>query len=139
MTGEDGLWMTYADAAAALRIKVASVKRRARARHWPRRETNGTLVQVLVPPDALADRPAAIPAALPPSPAPPSSEDHAARIAAAETRADGAERRAQEIAADRDRWRDMAESLRADLAAERARSVPRIEKPGVLARIFGRR
>lgn len=55
-------------------------------------------------------------------------------LAAAESRADAAEKRAGEIAADRDRWQGMAEALRADLAAERSRAGRPI---GFFARIFG--
>lgn len=46
-------WLTYADAAIRLGIKPDSVKRRARARRWPRRTGNDGLVQVCIPPDVL--------------------------------------------------------------------------------------
>lgn len=124
--------MTYEEAAQRLGIKPASVKRQARARNWPRRLTNDGKAQVQVPPDRLSEPP--------PSPSPATSqqdfrEEAAARIAAAEARAGAAERRASELAGERDQWRGMAESLRADLAAERERSAAR---PSLLTRLFGR-
>lgn len=48
-------WLTYAEAAKLLGIKIDSVKRRARARHWPRRTNNGGIVQVAIPADVLAE------------------------------------------------------------------------------------
>lgn len=140
MADQDGTWMTYANAAEALGIKLDSVKRRARARKWPRRTMNDAAVQVLVPADALAEGRSDNPAnSIPPTPPPDDG-----RIAVAEARAEAAERRADETAQDRDRWRDMAEALRADLAAERARSESQVtvpipaRRPGFLSRLLGR-
>lgn len=48
-------WLTYSEAAKALDIKIDSVKRRARARRWPRRTGNDGMVQVGIPADALAE------------------------------------------------------------------------------------
>lgn len=46
--------MTYAEAAAALGVKVDSVKRRARNRHWKRELGNDGLVRIAVPAAILA-------------------------------------------------------------------------------------
>lgn len=48
-------WLTYSEAAKALDIKIDSVKRRARARRWPRRTGNDGIVQVGIPADVLAE------------------------------------------------------------------------------------
>lgn len=48
-------WMTYADAADRLGIKLDSVKRRARARRWNRRTRNDGAVEICIPPDALPE------------------------------------------------------------------------------------
>lgn len=53
----DAEWLTYAEAAQRLGIKIDSVKRRARSRRWPRRTSNAGLVQVAIPADVLADAP----------------------------------------------------------------------------------
>lgn len=50
------IWLTYADAAERLGIKVDSVKRRARARRWHRRTRNDGIVEISIPTDALTDR-----------------------------------------------------------------------------------
>lgn len=115
-------WLTYEDAAARLGIKVASVKRQARSKKWARRSMNDGTVQVLIPPDRLADRPSDNRAAQPPADPPP---DYTARLAAAEVRAELAERRANEIASERDEWKQMAQRL----------SEPR---PSIIDRIFRR-
>ena len=125
-------WMTYEEAAQRLGIKTASVKRQARARNWPRRLSNDGRAQVQVPADRLTDPPPSSPPVTPPD---TFREEAASRIAAAEARADAAERRASEIAEERDKWRTMAENLRTDLATERERSAAR---PGLLTRLFGR-
>lgn len=124
----DGEWLTYADAAIRLGIKIDSVKRRAAARKWPRRQGNDGRARVRIPSDAIPD---ATPA---PSPAPtpevaPDDGGIVARLAVAEARLSDA-------LAERDRWREMAEALRRDLAAERSgASRPTI---GFFGRLFGR-
>lgn len=50
------VWLTYADAAERLNVKLDSVKRRARSRRWNRRTRNDGIVEVGVPTDALPDR-----------------------------------------------------------------------------------
>lgn len=50
------IWLTYADAADHLRVKLDSVKRRARSRRWPRRTRNDGVVEVGIPKDALPER-----------------------------------------------------------------------------------
>lgn len=50
------IWLTYADAAERLGIKLDSVKRRARARRWHRRTRNDGSVEICIPAEALSDR-----------------------------------------------------------------------------------
>lgn len=110
------MWMTYDEAAEALGIKADSVRRQVRLRNWPRRTGNDGRVQVDIPEDRLTEIPAdakKIENSLPPP-------DNEIRIIRAETRAEAAEKRAEELTQDRDQWRAMAEALRADLATERS-------------------
>lgn len=101
-------WLTYAEAADSLGIKVESVKRQARAKKWGRRIMNDGVAQIAIPTDRLPDDRSDNP---PDRPAPDQTPELSARLAAAEVRAEMAERRANEIAEDRDRWRGMAERL----------------------------
>lgn len=96
MSDKSGLWMSYSEAAQRLGIKEASVKRQARARHWPRRTGNDHRVSVLIPADRLAEEP--------PKPIlPEKADDSAARIAAAEARAATLAEEVQDLRAERDR------------------------------------
>lgn len=105
-------WLTYSDASERLGVKVASVKRTARAKKWARRTMNDGTVQVCVPADRLPDIRADDPEDRPPvSSAPDQSSEILARLAASEARLEMSERRATELAEDRDRWRSMAERL----------------------------
>lgn len=119
--------MTYTDAAERLGIKIASVKRQARAKSWPRRSMNDGTVQVCIPPDRLTDHPPPIP---PENPQADSGADLSARLAVAEIRAELAEKRADEIARDRDAWRAQAERLASE---------PRASSLNLIERIFGRK
>lgn len=123
--------MTYAEASDRLGIKIASVKRQARARSWPRRTMNDGTVQVGIPADRLADDP-------PPSPPLESGADEraelSARLAVAEARAEAAEKRAIELAEDRDAWRLQAQKL----ASEPRPGAPAV-RMGLIDRLFGRR
>lgn len=61
------VFLTYDEAADRLGIKPDSVRRRARARKWPRRKGNDGKAQVGIPPDALgADDPPGPPPGPPP-------------------------------------------------------------------------
>lgn len=117
--------MNYDEAAARLGILPASVKRQARAKGWPRRLGNDGRAQVDVPAERLEE--------IPPSPPPADDGGIAARLAGMTARAEAAERRADDLAADRDEWRRLAEALRADLAAERS-----ARTGGLLARLLRR-
>ena len=101
-------WLTYEEAANRLGIKADSVRRQARAKKWARRKMNDGVVQVEVPGGRLEDRREDNP---PAQSAPDLTPDQAARLAAAEVRADLAEKHAEEIREDRDKWRDMAQRL----------------------------
>lgn len=110
-------WLTYDEAAKLLGVKPDSVRRQARAKSWPRQTGNDGKARVQLPPERLEEpRPAVLPA----SPPPDASQDQTGRIIALEIRLEAAEKRAEDAAADRDRWQAMAEALRADLAAERS-------------------
>lgn len=130
-------WLTYGDAAARLGIKIDSVKRRARARRWPRRTGNDGLVQIQVPEDALPERrpdnPLDIPDVIRPE------EQPGADL---RDRAEAAER---EAAAQTARANALAEQI-ADLRTERDRLLTIIEQGsrparsiGIFNRLFGRR
>lgn len=113
------IFLTYDEAATRLGIKTDSVRRRARARKWPRRAGNDGKAQVGIPPDVLrADNP----------PGPPPS--HPPDTEAAELRVENRmlRERLDELRDERDRWRDQAERL-----SESGKPVT-----GILARIFGR-
>lgn len=120
-------FLTYDAAAARLQIKPDSVRRRARARKWPRREGNDGLVLVgvpseLLPPDAPADKGADDPPGAPPG-APPDTETAELRVENRMLR-----ERLDELRDERDRWRDQAERL-----AETRKPVT-----GIFERLFGR-
>lgn len=110
------MWMTYNEAAEAMGIKADSVRRQARLRNWPRRTGNDGRARVDIPGDRLAESSTVIEKIENPPPSP----DHEIRLIRAEERAEAAERRAADLAQDRDRWQAMAEALRADLATERS-------------------
>lgn len=120
-------WLTYADAAARLGIKADSIKRRARARRWPRRTGNDGLVQIQVPEDALPDRRPDNPPNIPDSIRP---EDPP--LAVLRERAEAAEREAAAQAARADA---LAEQI-ADLRTERDRLLTIIERHASEARPF---
>lgn len=107
-------WLTYSQAAERLRIKTDSVKRRARARRWPRRTGNDGIVQVGIPADALTEDRAEILTDDPPI-NPPSSalveQLNSARIEAAEhrARADALADQVADLRAERDRLLSVIE------------------------------
>lgn len=113
------IFLTYDEAADRLGIKPDSVRRRARARKWPRRKGNDGKAQVGIPPDALG---ADDPPGPPPGP-PPDTE-------AAELRVENRmlRERLDELREERNRWRDQAERL-----AETRKPVA-----GIFGRIFRR-
>ena len=114
------IFLTYDEAANWLGIKPDSVRRRARARKWPRRTGNDGKAQVGIPPDVIgADNPPG-----PPPGPPPDTE-------AAELRVENRmlRERLDELRDERDKWRDQAERL-----SESGKPVT-----GILARIFGRK
>lgn len=121
-------WMTYAEAGKILGIKPESVKRRARAKRWPRITGNDGKARVQIPDmlnpgdgreDDLQD-------ALPTPSAPnPPHDDTRERLASAETEIRLLRERLDDLTADRDALRD---------ALERAASRP----PSLWARLFQR-
>lgn len=110
-------WLTYDEAAKLLGVKPNSVRRQARAKSWPRQTGNDGKARVQLPPERLEEPRTAV---LPVSPSPDASQDQTGRIIALEIRLEAAEKRAEDAAADRDRWQAMAEALRVDLAAEKS-------------------
>jgi len=98
-------WLTYAEAAVLLQIKQDSVKRRARARRWPRRIGNDSMVRVCIPDDVLTgireDDPR------PKNPHHPPADDAFEALRRAETEAATYKARAEALA-------DQVEDLRAD-------------------------
>lgn len=113
------IFLTYEEAADRLGIKPDSVRRRARARKWPRRTGNDGKAQVGIPPDVLgADDPPGPPPGLPPD------------IETAELRVENRmlRERLDDLREERDRWREQAERL------------TETRKPiaGIFGRIFGR-
>lgn len=105
---DDIKMMTYADAAQALGVKVDSIKRRARNRRWKREKGNDGLVRVGVPIEVLTlsekDNP--------PDPPPDSTGDVLGlekQVSALETEVKMLRERQDDLSADRDHWRAMAE------------------------------
>lgn len=91
------IFMSYAEAAQRLNIKTDSVRRRARARKWPRRKGNDGLAMVGIPPGLLTpDRPDGDP------PGPPPDQSLAVRLAVAEARL-------ADVTAERDRLAGLLE------------------------------
>lgn len=96
------IFLTYNEAADRLGIKPDSVRRRARARKWPRRKGNDGKTQVGIPPDVLgADAPPGGPGGSPPD------------MEAAELRVENRmlRERLDELRDERDKWREQAERL----------------------------
>lgn len=111
------IFLTYDEAAARLGIKPDSVRRRARARKWPRRQGNDGKAQVGIPPDVLgADDPPGFPSGLPLD---DGKETLQVRLAVAEARL-------ADVTADRDRLAALLEK-----ALE--------PRPGIISRLLGLR
>lgn len=132
-------WLTYHEAAEALGIKVDSVKRRARARRWPRRTGNNGVVQVGIPTDALAEgrseRPSDDPSAILPAVPPPSAvadlQKYIVEAAEQRARADALADQVADLRADRDRLLSIIEK-------QASRTVDTRPVVGFWDRIFGR-
>jgi hypothetical protein len=108
-------FMTYADAAQALSVKIESVQRRARNRKWPKKRGNDGLARVgipihlldtVVPPET--DIPPAILPALPPD----SADDFRIKYFASEAENRQLRERLDDLKADRDAWRNQAQQRR---------------------------
>lgn len=121
MNGETGsVVMTYAELAQRLSIKPASAKRLAQRRKWKRIVGNDGVARVHVPLSAVPDD---VPDDITPSVSPPVIPELSSHVAhlegiiegmrgqleAEQRRADAAESRAKDIAADRDAWRQQAQ------------------------------
>lgn len=136
------VWMTYAEAGQILGIKAESVKRRARAKHWPKSLGNDGLARVRIPDpphpggtlgDAPEDNP---PPTVLPNPPP---DDTRERLVAAETEIRLLREQMADLRADRDALRDALARAAAS-QAEIVRPVDR-ERGGVAglwARLRGR-
>lgn len=106
----DHIFLTYDEAAKRLGIKPDSVRRRARARKWPRRQGNDGKAQVGIPSDILGeDGPSGHPSG---DPVGVLTIEHP-NIEATELRVENRMLREQmdELKVDRDKWRDQAERL----------------------------
>lgn len=122
------LWLTYDEAAARLGIKPDSVRRRAAAKKWPKRQGNDGLARVRIDPDLIRTvTPAPTPAVIPDESGPLREE-----LAASKAEIAGLQARLDDAKADRDAWRDRAERLD-DRIAELSKP-----RPSIFERIFGR-
>jgi hypothetical protein len=134
---EGGRWMSYAELAAARRVRRSTVVRLARARRWPKQPANDGTIRVLVPPgwDEPAERPPMERPEEPPSEPPEAqafllaleeiNRAHAAEVAAMHAQLADAQGRAQRTEAE-------AEELRQRDAARRAQR----DAMGLLARLL---
>jgi hypothetical protein len=102
----DVVWLTYDEAAARLRVKPDSVRRRAAARKWHRRRGNDGLARV------------GIPLSIIPEPSPDVTPDVMGdenglreRLAAAEAENALLRVQVEDLRVDRDAWRTQAERL----------------------------
>ena len=132
-------WLTYQEAGARLGIKAQSVKKRAIRRHWPRMTGNDGLARVQIPDDTPAPVPGPKTGDIPGDLSPPNdtvdrlrADLAAAREALAWAEGENAMNRERiaDLAADRDRWREMADRLSQPQVVVRPR--------GLLDRILGR-
>lgn len=122
-------WLTYVEAAQQLGIKIDSVKRRARARHWARRTNNGGIVQVAIPSDILAERRSDAPPDDPHSISvghpPPSAH---AEAEAQRARADALAEQVKDLRAERDRLLTIIENQSRPIDVRRHGILDRIER-----------
>lgn len=109
-------WLTYAEAADRLSIKPDSVKRRARAKNWPRRVGNDGFARVQLPSGDAREVESS-----------PDDPPLSSRLAAAETEVRLLRERLADLTADRD-------ALRAALAAAAA---PQPRQQSLLSRLLG--
>lgn len=109
--GDDVRLMTYAEAASVLRVKVDSVKRRARNRRWHREIGNDGLTRIAVPLSALPDDPPDVPADVLTDSPPDISGDVLRlekQVSALESEVRMLRESQDDLRADRDAWRDLA-------------------------------
>lgn len=142
-------WLTYAEAADVLGIKLDSVKRRARGRKWPRIVGNDGRCRIQLPAEEnrAASRAAARSDDSPIPPDFPSPESalldrvSAAEIraAVAEARADGLSERLTEVKAALDDAKIERDRLLTIIEQQSAESRPAVVPVSIWDRIFGRR
>lgn len=111
MADDAGEWLTYDDAAVRLGIKADSVRRRAAARKWPRRQGNDGKARVLVPTQAIPDVTPDITDAITPDNPDVSITEVQARLLIAEARLEDSRNALSEMRLERDSWRSQAEAL----------------------------
>lgn len=104
MTDDESRWLTYEDAATALGIDAASVKRRAQRANWPRMVGNDRRVRVAVPASALPEAGDDTSADMSPEPLAALMERLVERAITAEARAAAAEATVAAQAAELRRW-----------------------------------
>lgn len=118
-------WLTYDEAAAVLKIKSDSVRRRASARKWPRRNGNDGLARVGIPVRIIPDQPEIVGGDATPGITPDNPDRLAelmAHLAAAKTEADGLRDRLADAHAERDRLAQMMQQLLEARTLESGRS-----------------
>lgn len=132
MGDDPEIWLTYNEAAKRLGIKPDSVRRRAAARKWPRRQGNDGLARVRIPTDVIRTvSPDATPA-LTPDVTPDASGAIREELAEAKATIAGLEARLKDAHNDRDAWRERAQKLD-DRLAEALKP-----RPGFFDRLLGR-
>lgn len=129
----DAEWLTYAEAAQRLGIKIDSVKRRARSRRWPRRTSNTGVVQVEIPADVLPDASADVRSDTLPDNHPPIRADDPPPSAHAEAeaqraRADALAEQVKDLRTERDRLLTIIENQSRPVDVRRRGILDRLER-----------
>lgn len=129
---DDHIWLTYDEAAERLGVKPASVRRRAAARKWPKRQGNDRRARVGIPKDVIDAAISRDDATDAPTGAvtPGSGEVISAEIALARTEiatlnmmVSSVQRELERVEADRDRWHALATAHRPSLAERMWRAI----------------
>lgn len=120
------IFLTYDEAAKRLGVKADSVRRRASARKWPKRQGNDGMARVGVPSSIIPDIPPALPPVITPD---ENITELMVEIASLRAKMEGLMGRLADTQAERDR---LAALL------DRALEPRPVVQRGILDRIFGR-